>query len=53
MITNNLESPFSEIIDLFPQTKKEERKSSHLQKQRWVKRKLNEVILGKRSYKDI
>jgi len=50
MITNNLESPVSEIIDLFPQTKKEKGKSSHPQKQRWVKRKLNEVILGKRSY---
>jgi hypothetical protein len=50
MITNNLQSPVSEIIDLFPQTKREERKPSHLQKQRWVKRKLNEVIVGKRSH---
>jgi hypothetical protein len=50
MMINNLESPVQEMIDLFPQTKKEKRKPSHVQKQRWLKRKLNEVILGKRSY---
>jgi hypothetical protein len=50
MITNNLESQAPEIIDLFPQTKKEERKDSDRQKQRSLKRKLNQVILGKRSY---
>jgi hypothetical protein len=49
MITNNLESQPPEMIDLFPQTKREERKRSDQQKQRLVKRKLSEVILGKRS----
>jgi hypothetical protein len=38
------------MIDLFPQTKREERKRSDQQKKRLVKRKLSEVILGKRSY---
>ncbi len=49
MITNNLESQAPEMIDLFPQTKTEDRKHSDQQKQRLVRRKLNEVILGKRS----
>jgi hypothetical protein len=50
MISNNLESQVSGMIDLFPQTKTEERKRSDQQKHRLLKRKLREVILGKRSY---
>jgi hypothetical protein len=50
MIINSSESQVPEMLDLFPQTKKEERKRSDQQKQRLVKRKLSEVILGKRSY---
>jgi hypothetical protein len=53
MITNNLESQVPEMIDLFPQTKKEKRKYSGQQKQRLVKRNLREVILGKRSYLNV
>jgi hypothetical protein len=53
MITNNLASQVPEMIDLFPQTKGEERKRSDQQKQRLVKRKLSEVILGKRSYLNV
>ena len=53
MIINNSESQVPEMIDLFPQTKKEERKRSGLQKQRSLKRKLSEVILGQRSYLNV
>ncbi len=53
MIINNSEPQVLEIIDLFPQTKKEERKRSGLQKQRSLKRKLSEVILGQRSYLNV
>jgi len=50
MMINNLETQVPGVIDLFPQTKTEKRKRSDQQKQRLIKRKLREVILGKRSY---
>ena len=50
MITNNLESQAPEMIDLFPQTKREEHKRSDKPKQRSLKWKLDQVIFGKRSY---
>jgi hypothetical protein len=50
MIINNSEAKVPEIIDLFPQTKKEKANRSGGQKQRSLKRKLGEVILGKRQY---
>ena len=53
MVTNNLTSQVPEMIDLFPQTKGEEPKRSDQRKQRPVKRKLSEVILGKRSYLNV
>ena len=53
MIINNSESQVPEIIDLFPQTKKEKGNRSGKQRQRSLKRKLSEVILGKRSYLNV
>jgi hypothetical protein len=53
MIINNSESQVPEMIDLFPQTKKEKTNRSGQQKQRALKRKLSEVILGKRSYLNV
>jgi len=53
MIIKNSESHKPEIIDLFPQTKKEKDKRSEQQKQRSLKRKLSEVILGKRPYLNV
>jgi hypothetical protein len=53
MMTNSLQSQVPGVVDLFPQTQKEERKRSNRQKQRLVKRRLNEVIFGKRSYLNV
>lgn len=53
MMTNNLQSQVPGVVDLFPQTKKEEHKRSNRHKQRLVKRQLNEVIFGKRSYLNV
>jgi hypothetical protein len=53
MIINNSESQVPEIIDLFPQTKKEKSIRSDQQKQRLLKRKLSEVILGNRPYLNV
>jgi len=50
MIINNSEAQVPAIVDLFPQTKKEKTNRSEGQKQRSLKRKLSEVILGKRPY---
>jgi hypothetical protein len=53
MMTTNLQSQVSGVVDLFPQTQKEEHKRPNRQKQRLVKRRLNEVIFGKRSYLNV
>ena len=53
MIINNSESQVQEIIDLFPQTKTEKDNRSGQQKQRSLKRKLSEVILGNRPYLNV
>jgi hypothetical protein len=53
MIMNNSESQIPEIIDLFQQTKTEKNNHSGQQKQRSLKRKLSEVILGKRPYLNV
>lgn len=53
MILNNSESLVPEIVDLFPQTKKEKTSRLGGQKQRSLKRKLSEVILGKRPYLNV
>ena len=50
MILNDSKSQKTEIIDLFPQTKKEERKHAGEYKHRALKRKLGEVILGQRAF---
>lgn len=53
MIINNSESQTPEVVDLFPQTKKETGNRLGQQKQRSLKRKLSEVILGKRPYLNV
>jgi len=53
MIINNSESQVPEIIDLFPQTKKEKINRLGGKKQRSLKRKLSEVILGKHPYLNV
>ena len=50
MILNNSKSQKTEITDLFPQTKKKERKRAEDHKHRILKRKLGEVILGRRAF---
>jgi four helix bundle protein len=50
MILDDSDSKTPEIIDLFPQTRKEKRKRSTDQKDRVLKRKIGEVILGQRSF---
>ncbi len=50
MILNDSKSQKTEIIDLFPQTKKEGRKRAGEHKHRALKRKLGEVILGRRAF---
>jgi len=53
MIINNSESQVPEIIDLFPHTKREKTNRLEGQKQRSLKRKLSDVILGRRSYLNV
>jgi hypothetical protein len=53
MIINNSEPQVPEIIDLFPKTRNEKVSHSGGQKQRSLKRKLSEVILGKRPYLNV
>jgi hypothetical protein len=53
MIINNSESQVPEIIDLFPQTESEKGNRPGQQKQRSLKRKLSEVILGNRPYLNV
>ena len=50
MILNDSKSQKTEVIDLFPQTKKKERKRAEDNKHRILKRKLSEVIIGQRAF---
>ena len=50
MELNDSKSAKTEIIDLFPQTKKAGRKRGGDQKHRILKRKLGEVIMGQRAF---
>jgi len=53
MIINNSEPQAPEIIDLFQQAKTERNNHSDQQKQRSLKRKLSEVIRGRRPYLNV
>lgn len=50
MLLNKSKQDGSEIIDLFPQTKKEKKRASLRRQQRSLKRRLSDVILGVRPF---
>lgn len=50
MLTDNSDSQTPEIINLFPQTAREDRKRSARHRTRLLKRKISEVILGQRPF---
>ena len=50
MMMNNPDSQISKDLDLFPQVQRKERKKPYYQKQRALKRRLSEVILGQRPF---